>query len=786
MICINGLIVCIYTFFYILVQILITPENFTKQQIFIVTLIVTALLILFLSWLTYYFQTQAETKNRETDESKLQNQLLMVLKNEIEDRLNHLLPKLVIKESTKQKSTKQILMHLKYVKRENFFGHDPLNQKTSSKNKDFCHIKCYWGVNENNNIYTPDTNILDFLTLGKCLLILGKSGSGKTVIILKLALDLINEHKPNDKKLIPIILGLTTWEPNQTIEEWLTKQLKFGYNLDESITLKWLKNENTDNKLLLLLDGLNELEDNLEKCIDAIKNFRKKYKKTHLIICCRARNYENSKNKLKVNTIYLNHLHKDEIKALFYSVGCEDFYFKQKDILRENLNLPLHFKIIEETFLNPDNKSIKLLDDYSLLEDFIIHKLNSQKNSSYTSIQTQTFLNWLAKKLTAQNKREFLIEKIQPSLLENIHQNWLYRISFGVSAGIIFGAISGMIFSLFGSSQESIVTSQVTTGFVSGLVSVLIYGDVDEIRLFEAFQISWGKLGEIWKNPIELLFNELITAAFVVSIYEYVKGYSPTPTATTPILIISMLTVPIIALVTGIKNHDIENRKIPNQGILYSAYDAIFINFITTVFFIFIYILIAFYVPGSNKFEPPKAIIFGLSFGLFFGFIFGGFALIQHFILRFILWCNGSIPWNYSQFLSNATKQGFMLQVGGRYRFIHDLVREHFANRNIERNSLSPTDINVSELPSVYLLEKDRLPNCAAIYFVSDIKGQVLYIGGTVNLIEHWINHHRFNQLKRLNRKNKISIYWMACSNEIRIISSLEAEFINKYKPPLN
>lgn len=34
--------------------------------------------------------------------------------------------------------------------------------------------------------------------------------------------------------------------------------------------------------------------------------------------------------------------------------------------------------------------------------------------------------------------------------------------------------------------------------------------------------------------------------------------------------------------------------------------------------------------------------------------------------------------------------------------------------------------IKLSELPSVYLLDKDRLPNCAAIYFVCDSKSQIL------------------------------------------------------------
>ncbi|MEH1885715.1 GIY-YIG nuclease family protein [Nostoc sp.] len=95
-------------------------------------------------------------------------------------------------------------------------------------------------------------------------------------------------------------------------------------------------------------------------------------------------------------------------------------------------------------------------------------------------------------------------------------------------------------------------------------------------------------------------------------------------------------------------------------------------------------------------------------------------------------------------------------------------------------------EIKISELPSVYLLDKDRLPNCAAIYFVFDSKGQIIYIGRTINLVERWKAHHRFNQLKRFNRKNTLSISWLTCSSDIENLSNLENEFIKLYKPPLN
>ncbi len=94
--------------------------------------------------------------------------------------------------------------------------------------------------------------------------------------------------------------------------------------------------------------------------------------------------------------------------------------------------------------------------------------------------------------------------------------------------------------------------------------------------------------------------------------------------------------------------------------------------------------------------------------------------------------------------------------------------------------------IKIPDLPSVPLLDKNRLPNCAAIYFVADSHGQIIYIGRTLNLVARWRDHHRFNQLKRFNCKNPLSISWLICSNDLSMLSNLENEFINLYKPPLN
>ncbi len=62
------------------------------------------------------------------------------------------------------------------------------------------------------------------------------------------------------------------------------------------------------------------------------------------------------------------------------------------------------------------------------------------------------------------------------------------------------------------------------------------------------------------------------------------------------------------------------------------------------------------------------------------GLWFYGLKLIKRFILHFVLWINGYIPWNYGRFLNYATTKLFLQKVDNRYRFIHIILQEHFAN----------------------------------------------------------------------------------------------------------
>jgi excinuclease UvrABC nuclease subunit len=86
-------------------------------------------------------------------------------------------------------------------------------------------------------------------------------------------------------------------------------------------------------------------------------------------------------------------------------------------------------------------------------------------------------------------------------------------------------------------------------------------------------------------------------------------------------------------------------------------------------------------------------------------------------------------------------------------------------------------------LPSLSLRERRSLPECAAVYFVLNSNDEILYIGGTVNLFQRWLTHHRCDQLT--NMGDGIRITWLECS-EPGLLPEIETALIKHFQPTLN
>jgi hypothetical protein len=71
----------------------------------------------------------------------------------------------------------------------------------------------------------------------------------------------------------------------------------------------------------------------------------------------------------------------------------------------------------------------------------------------------------------------------------------------------------------------------------------------------------------------------------------------------------------------------------------------------------------------------------GFLLGLIFGLIFGGFAWIQHYLVRSILYLeHRQFPWRFEKFLNYACKLNLLRNVGGGYEFVDQDLQAHFAH----------------------------------------------------------------------------------------------------------
>ena len=95
-------------------------------------------------------------------------------------------------------------------------------------------------------------------------------------------------------------------------------------------------------------------------------------------------------------------------------------------------------------------------------------------------------------------------------------------------------------------------------------------------------------------------------------------------------------------------------------------------------------------------------------------------------------------------------------------------------------------NFNLDNLPAVKLLAKEKLPDTAGIYFAVDESDRLLYIGKAKNINKRWVNHHRYHQLEKINKKNPIFLKWYECENDEIILTQLENYFIETYHPELN
>jgi DNA polymerase III delta prime subunit len=672
---------------------LICVHNIVEYKVFDKNLLLkvsgSAILIIFLILITFYINISYGIIDDESFHSSSSEELLkhsrqrllrLILEN-ADSRLEKLLP-------PKSLMDLDICVDFKKSNQLNF--------------DNFLHtIDCSWIFNQANEEFTSEQiqqkifRIFQEDAKGR-LLILGNPGAGKTTILLNLVKKLIKEALENEQKPIPVIFELTSWEPNQTIADWLVAGLKSRYNIRENLAIHWLEN----NQILPLLDGLDKQHELQLQCIYRINSYLNKNEQRQLVICCRKNEYESSQTPLRINTKAYINLPKQQIKEYLINANLEYLWKKiqHNNTILESVISPFILKILVEiknkneidnlfNFISNNENNYFLLDD--LLKIYIKDKLEYKQSKIYkkskepNNEQTIDWLIWLSQALRQHKQKEFLIERIQPSWLNNSNQKLIFRIIFGLVSSIILALICAFIavkIEMLLKGKHGFSEGLFSEGFsilITTFISILVLGEFNEVLLFEYIKFYWFQMGGFWKNRLLVAIVIILSGIVTEFMYKHFV-FIPKLQNIKPVhfLIVTIINSLVLNVIFSVNFNEIKTREVPNQGIKDSAEAAIFITVILFPFFILIYILINQKIPDT--YEPR---IFGLFCSLFFGLICGGIAVIQHVSMRYTLWITGDSPWNYTKFLNYASELGFIYQIGGRYRFIHELLEEHFAKK---------------------------------------------------------------------------------------------------------
>ncbi|MCS6305783.1 MAG: TIR domain-containing protein [Nitrospira sp.] len=150
----------------------------------------------------------------------------------------------------------------------------------------------------------------------------------------------------------------------------------------------------------------------------------------------------------------------------------------------------------------------------------------------------------------------------------------------------------------------------------------------------------------------------------------------------------------VFATFGGIQRRSISSTpSYPNQGIVLSIKNAFFVSSFALPLILLFMVAWWFIAPkGTSKMSAfmgtsmmPAFLIYLLPIAAWFGT-----DVVQHYVLRTILYWRGATPRHYVEFLNYAVSLIFLRKVGGGYVFIHRLILEHFAAMSNQGNTPTP------------------------------------------------------------------------------------------------
>ena len=547
------------------------------------------------------------------------------------------------------------------------------------------------------------------------LLVLGEPGSGKTTTLLDLAGILLERARTDIKERVPVVLNLSAWKKQQPLRDWIAVELLVKYRVPAKMAPFWLLN----NYLVLLLDGLDEVETSLQpECVAAINAFMDEFNPSGVVVCCRLNEYRWLPRRLKLNgAIRLEQLGEHEVGEYLAKGGSKLAALREAvttdPVLQELAQTPLMLSIMSLASQGVGGDELSGQKGDSLEErrkkifGLYIEQMFRRKGPTSLTFSKEKsigWLSWLAGKMRERSQSVFLVEELQPGWLRLRTELGTYKTAVVLSAplffGLIFGLTGGLIFGLNYGLGIELIGGLIGGVFFGGVIGWLVGGmgglikseedsedpqdsedPLEHISLVET--VSWNWI-PFWKGTI----GKSISVAFFLLFFALWDRLTGKPTGWEAVigsLIVGLIVGLIGGVLDGIVGSVKEAKASPNQGINLSLQNSLAVFLVTFPIFALIFgVIFGLFVVLQGEPRLIAALAGGLIVALIVGLHRGGSAVIKHYALRLVLWLKGYTPFKFVKFLDQCAKLVFLKKVGGGYIFIHRMLLEYFANLELQ------------------------------------------------------------------------------------------------------
>lgn len=554
----------------------------------------------------------------------------------------------------------------------------------------------------------PHTSVLQIYQQRESLLILGEPGSGKTTMLLELAVKMLSNNESLLDQ-VPVLIPLSTWERrgrkmrrgalSDQFIYWLTVLLEELYKIPGLLAENWLKDVN----LILLLDGLDEmtLQDERVSLLTAVNEYISKYS-ANVVLSCRLEEYQSIGLQAKLErAVVIQPLNKDDVlgfvrrQGTAYN-GLTELLERDAEMLRLCTSplflsmLMFAYPLVSAVGLSP--QIVELNTRMQLLRTYVDERFNqalvkqdyvSRPFVGHNTERSLRWLSWLANNLAHHSQTDFLLERMRPDWLPPVGQ-------FLVRACLILATVPFILSFLTHGTAGIVGISLITVGVCTYLFSAFP----------QSFDLHWSfrKVFTNWDTALILSVIGGVIGLVIVALKvpRFISHFTIWPFGFELETYLAAAVVGIILgwvvgmLISGFTAIGAESRRGPYESVLSSLWTGAWVFAMTAIVVLFAVLLIYkvlgaesilvnnFFFLNLNVLGWDQAIHYSFAVAFVFAFIFGWGFVAAHFILRFWIWAFGVGPGRYIRWLNSMVRLRLLYRSGAGFVFMHRILQEFF------------------------------------------------------------------------------------------------------------